>query len=106
MYCIISYMHKIDDKIYKLSDMFEITIKENEKKFNDSVNMISEIKFVYAKQNPSCNMMIKDERLKAIDNIDKKKGWRDDKIALIWFVLDILSIIGMVHSMNGFSVFF
>ena len=66
MRCKISYEHQVDDEVYELSDEFEISIKK-EKKFNDALNMQSDMEFIYSKRNPSYNMICKSDELKAID---------------------------------------
>jgi len=93
--CTISYKHQVDERVYELSDDFEIDIK-NEKKFNEALYMQSDVEFIYSKTNPSYNMMCKSVKLKEIDRKEKIWGWRKDKIALAWFVADILYTIYII----------
>lgn len=102
--CVISHVHEINHVPYELADIFEIDVKHNEKIFNDELSVMQDIKFVYSKNNPNYNMILKSDTLKAIDNIEKRNGWRNDRIALMWCVLDVIYAMYIIYVMNGFRM--
>lgn len=84
----ISYTLKREQP-YKLSDKFEIGAKR-EKEFELCLRYQNELEFVFRKDNPSYNFVIKSDAIKEFDTLETKTGWYSDKRAFWYVVFDVI----------------